>query len=129
VEELVRGVAAALNARDFEALAEFPLDPGFEFRSLISDSEGSVYRGFDGLREWAANVDEVFEDFRFDILEVRPASEDAAVVMLRITGRARGSGAPFDERNAQVWLWRDGRLWRNEAYSNPDDALRAVGLS
>jgi ketosteroid isomerase-like protein len=128
MEELVRGIAAALNARDFEALEAFPLDPDFEFRSLISDSEGSVYRGFDGLREWAADIDDVFEEFRFEVLDVRPAGDEAAVVMLRIHGRAKTSGAPFDERNAQVWLWRDGRLWRNEAYSNPADALRAAGL-
>lgn len=128
VEELIRTVVDALNARDFDALAEFPLDPEFEFHSLISDAEGTSYVGLDGLRKWADDLDEVFEDFRVEVREVRPAGDDAAVVMIRVTGHARSSGAPFDERNAQVWRWRDGRLWRNQAYSDPDEALRAAGL-
>lgn len=128
MEELVRTIVDALNARDFEALGEFPLDPEFEFRSLISDSEGTSYVGLDGLRRWADDIDEVFDEFRVRVLEVHQAGDDAAVVIIRVTGCARSSGAPFDERNAQVWRWRGGLLWRNDAYSNPDEALRAAGL-
>ena len=128
MQELIRNIVSALNARDFEALAEFPFHPEFEFHSLISDAEGAAYVGLDGLREWAADLDEVFEEFRPEVLEVRRAGEDTAVVIFRVAGTAKASGAPFDERNAQIWRWRDGLLWRNEAYSNPEDALRAAGL-
>jgi ketosteroid isomerase-like protein len=129
VEELVRRVVGALNARDFEELAEVPLEPDFQFRSLISDSEGTYYVGLDGLRQWAADIDEVFDGFHVEVLEVRPAGPDLAVILIRVSGRSKASGAPFDERNAQVWTWRNGRLWRNEAYSDPAEAMRAAGLA
>ena len=129
MEELIRSVVAALNARDFEALAEAPLDPDFRFRSLISDAEGTYYTGLDGLREWAANIDEVFDSFEVEVLDVEPAAPDRVVITMRISGRSKGSGLPFDERNAQVWTWRNDRLWRNEAYSDPDEARRAAGLA
>jgi hypothetical protein len=29
----------------------------------------------------------------------------------------------------RVWKWRDGKLWRNVAYSDPAGALEAVGLA
>lgn len=128
MEQPIRQIIEAVNARDFEILEGLPLHPEFEFNSLISIAEGTTYVGIDGLRKWAADLDEVFEDFRVLILEVRPAGDDAAVVTMRVTGSAKSSGAPFDERNAQVWRWRDGLLWRNDAYSNPDEALRAAGL-
>jgi ketosteroid isomerase-like protein len=129
MEELVRRVVDALNARDFDALAEVPLAPDFQFRSLISDSEGTYYTGLDGLREWARDVDEVFDDFRVEVLEVHPAPEDRAVITIRVSGSSKASGAPFSERNAQVWTWRDGQMWRNEAYSDPGEAKRAAGLT
>jgi ketosteroid isomerase-like protein len=128
VEELVRGLVDALNRRDFDRLASYPLEPGFRFRSLISDAEGREYVGFDGLRMWAKDIDEVADDFHVDVLEVRPAGDETAVVMLRVSGRGKASGAPFEEHNAQVWRWRAGRLWRNDAYADPADALRAAGI-
>ena len=119
----------AINSRDFDALDRMPFAPDFEFRSVIAISEGDVYVGMDGLRRWAAAVDETWSDFRADPVEFREAPGDRAVVVFHATGRAQASGVPLDVRNAQVWMWRDGRLCRVDAYSNPRDAFHAVGLS
>ena len=123
----MRQVMDAINARDFDALASVPFDEEFEFHSRISVSEGDTYRGMDGLREWAADVDEVFEDFHAAVTEVQ-AADDRAVVVFHVTGRARGSGVPLDVRLAQVWTWREGKLWRNVAYSDREEAMRAAGV-
>ena len=124
----VHAVMDAINARDFDALARMPFTSDFEFRSVIAASEGRVYLGLDGLREWAATVDEVWESFRAEPVEFHEAGHDRAVVVFRATGRAKGSGVPLDVRTAQVWTWRNGQLWRNDAYSDPSEALKAMGL-
>jgi hypothetical protein len=117
----------ALNARDFEAVAEFPLHPALEFHSRLSKAEGGVYLGLDGIREWARNIDETFEGFQIELTEFEEVDEDRALLILRNIGTARGSGAPLDEPSAAVWTWRGGRMWRNEVFSNRAEALESLG--
>ena len=119
---------AAINARDFDAAAAMPLDPELEFRSIIAASEGTSYRGIEGLRQWGRDVDGTWEDFTIETLELVPAGDDHAVLVMRLTGRARGSGVPLESTIGQVWYWREGRLWLNEAYSDPRDAFAAAGI-
>lgn len=118
----------ALNARDFDGVAAMPLDPELEFRSIIAASEGTSYRGIEGLRQWARDVDAIWEDFRIETLELVAAGDDRAVLVMRLTGRARGSGVPLESTIGQVWHWRKGRLWLNDAYSDPRDAFAAAGI-
>jgi ketosteroid isomerase-like protein len=118
----------ALNARDFDGLSEL-LDPAVEFRSILGASEGgAAYTGIDGLRKWAAEVDAVWEDWHQEVVDYREVGETQAVAVLRATGRARRSGVPLDTRTGNVLTWRHGKGWRNEAYSDPRQALEAVGL-
>ena len=131
-KELMRAQAAqlmaAINARDFDAAGELPLEPESEFRSIIAASEGATYRGIEGLRQWARDVDAVWEDFRIETLELVPAGDDCAVLVMHLTGTARASGVPLDSTIGQVWHWREGRLWLNEAYADPRDAFAAAGI-
>ncbi len=118
----------ALNARDFDAMAAMPLDPELEFRSILAASEGTSYRGIEGLPQWARDVDTIWENFGIEILELVPAGNDRAVLVMRVTGRARGSGVPLESTIGQVWHWRDGRLWLNDVHSDPRDAFAAAGI-
>ena len=118
-----------INARDFEALGEL-LDPGLEFHSLFGASEGhAAYTGVDGMREWAAEVDSVWEDWHQAVVSFREVGESQAVVVIRATARARGSGVPLDSCSGNVLTWRDGKGSRCDAYSDPREAFEAVGLS
>jgi ketosteroid isomerase-like protein len=120
----------ALNARDFDAIAASPWfdSENAEFLSAIAASEGEVYRGVDGLREWAANVEVVWEGLRIQIVEHREVDADRSLLLLDVSGRARASGVPLDLQIAQVWTWRDGALVRNQSFSDPREAFRAAGL-
>jgi ketosteroid isomerase-like protein len=118
----------ALNARDFDSLAEF-LDPEATIESVLAASEGKeAYTGIDGLRKWAAEVDAVWEDWRQEVLDFRDVGGDQVIAVIRVTGKARGSGVPLDSRTGNVLTWRHGKLWRNRTYSDPREALEAVGL-
>jgi ketosteroid isomerase-like protein len=125
----VHAMVDAVNARDFEALAELPFDPEFEYRSAVAAVEGEVYKGgAQGLRKWAESVDEAFDGFHAEVVEVHEVGEEQALVVFHVAGTAKASGFRLDERLAQVWTWRNGKLWRNEAYADPKEAFEAVGL-
>jgi ketosteroid isomerase-like protein len=125
----VEAAFAALNARDFEALGELPVHPKAEFHSVFATAEGEVYRGLPGLREWAEAVDAVFDRFKTDLIDFRELDDARAVVTVRATGRAKTSGLPVDARLTQIWTWRDGKMWRNEVFTDEREAYRAAGLS
>ena len=118
---------ALLNARDFESLAEFT-ESQVEFHSLFGGSEGvEAYNGLDGLRKWAEGVDEVWEDWHQEVVEFRDLAEDQALVITRVTARARESGVPLDTHNANVVTWREDGSTVLVAYSDPAEAYRGPG--
>ena len=128
--EQAEAILAALNARDFEALGDMPFHPDMQFRSLLFAVEGgAIYHGIQGLRQWAQDIDSVFDDLNNELIDLHEVDDERAVVVVRVTGRAKGSGVPVDERRGQVWTWRKGKLWRNDAFPNPDEAFKAAGLS
>jgi ketosteroid isomerase-like protein len=126
VEELIRQIIGALNARDIEALEALPLHPEFEFHSLFSAFEGTQLVGFDGLRRWVDDVDTIWDDFRVEVEEVRAAGDDRAAVALHVTGHAKASGVPLDQHTGQVWTMRDGLLVRSVGYPSADKAFAAL---
>jgi ketosteroid isomerase-like protein len=125
--DYVEAVVRAVNARDLDTFDRL-FHPEIEFRSLIAASEGEVYRGAEGLRAWIETMDDVWSGFRLELTDLHDAGGDDVVVVFRLTGVAKGSGVPLDSLVGQVWTWRDGRPWRNVAYSTPGEAYAAVGL-
>jgi len=118
----------ALNSRDFGALDAL-LTSEVAFQSLVGGSEGAEpYSGVEGLRDWANEVDAVWEDWHQEIVEFREVSRDQAVMILRATGRARASGVPLDTLSGNVLTWRNDKGWEVVAYTDPREAFEAVGL-
>jgi ketosteroid isomerase-like protein len=68
-----------------------------------------------------------WHDYRLDAEEVIDAGS-SVVVALRERGRGKGSGAPFEQRFAQVWTFSRGRIVRWEVFPSTAHALTAVGL-
>jgi ketosteroid isomerase-like protein len=54
---------------------------------------------------------------------------DSVVAVLRQRGRSKAAEMLVDMRFAQVWTFRDGELTRINTYSDPAEALEAVGLT
>ena len=129
LREHAEALVRAINARDFEAIARLPLlHPEFEFHSALSAAEGRYHVGVAGLREWAQSMDSVWAEFRIELADLRELEDGRVLVIFRATGRARGSGMPLHTQTAQVWTWRDGKLGHIQSYTDPREALEAVGL-
>jgi ketosteroid isomerase-like protein len=77
-EEIVRGMFDAANGRDLQTLDAL-LSEDVEFRSVLFASEGRVFRGRPGIREYFAAFDEAFADHRSEAERVL----DSAVPGLR----------------------------------------------
>lgn len=117
----------ALNAGDFDALA-IVFHPELEHHSAFGAVEGEVYRGIDGQRKRWDNVTATWDGFGIEVVQVHDVDDERVVVVLRLMGEAKASRLPLDSYLAQVWTWRDGLVWRIVTYTNPRDALEAVGL-
>ena len=131
IERRARTLVAALNARDFDAIAamEWFDNESSEFNSALSAAEGRLYRGLEGLRQWARDVDETWEDFRIEIVRVVPAGDCMNVTEFQNSGRARVSGVPLDALTAQVWHWNEsGVILRNDSYTDVREAFAAAGV-
>jgi ketosteroid isomerase-like protein len=81
------------------------------------------------LRDWARDVDEIWDDFEMEIARIVPAGENRAVTEFHITGTARASGAPLDTHTGQVWTWDDaGVIARNDSFTDPREAFALAGV-
>jgi ketosteroid isomerase-like protein len=118
----------ALNARNFEVLANV-FHPEIEHQSVFAAVEGEVYHGIEGQRRRWENVHATWDDFRIAVADVQDVDDARAVVVLRLSGKAKGSGVPLDTLLGQVWTWRDGKVWRIVTHTDPRQALEAAGLS
>ena len=89
--------------------------------------EEMVYAGSEGARRFLADWTAAWDDWQMDVEALRDAG-DSVVAVLRQRGRSKAAGMLVDMRFAQVWTFRDGEQTRMDTYSDPTEALQAVGL-
>ena len=87
-------------------------------------AEPDTYRGHAGIRRYVESFREYVDGLRFVPEDVIDAG-DAVVVAMRIEGRGRGSGVPFEQRLANRITLRDGLIDSMTAYASVDEALAA----
>lgn len=87
-----------------------------------------VYVGRDAVVKASRHYWGTWDDYRLDAEELWDAGS-SVVVVVHERGRGKGSGAPFDQRFAQVWTFSRGRVVRWEIFPDRDRALEAVGVS
>jgi ketosteroid isomerase-like protein len=119
--DLVRRAYATLARRDYEAMAELA-DPDFELDLTDRVLNPATYRGADGMRQFFAEVDELWESMDMQVQRlVERDDEVLALLLVNITGR--GSGLSLEDRIAQRWTARDGKLVRMRVYADQQAAL------
>jgi ketosteroid isomerase-like protein len=87
-----------------------------------------VYVGRDAVIKASRHYWGTWHEYQLDAEELIDAGS-SVVVIFRERGRGKGSGAPFEERRAQVWCFSRGRIIRWEEFPDPAAALKAAGLS
>jgi ketosteroid isomerase-like protein len=91
--------------------------------------DGSAYRGRDGMRILAAAFSENFDDFRYDVHDIRD-TQDNVVALVDMRGCIKHSGSEVSQRLGFVVSgFRDGMFREVRAFPNWHDALEAVGLA
>ena len=121
VELAARGYEAFAR-RDIDGLLAL-LDPDVVFTSLIQESEGGEYRGYEGVREFLHTVGEVLPDWRPEMVSAEDHG-DAVLVKARIRVTVPDSEVPLEQVMWQVLRIRDGLgvrwdFFRTEAEARP----------
>jgi uncharacterized protein len=121
-QDVVRDVYDAFARRDVDAVLAL-VDPAFEFWPQGTSElarRGGPYVGPDGLREYFADVEAVWEELRLEPGELRVAG-NGVVAFGTVTGRA--GGRPFHTGAIWVWKLRDGRVLSCRAVATAAEAL------
>ena len=124
--EIVRALFEAWNAADYEtALSFYAPDVEWDGTNL---PDGKIGRGhqaiIDHLVRWAA----VWDDWTVEVERVVEAGSDRVILFMRERGRS-DSGLTMDERHAELYTLKDGKIVRRQGFSDPSQALEAAGLS
>jgi ketosteroid isomerase-like protein len=126
MERRIRGGYEAFVRGDLEAtLNEFAAEPSFVNPDYAL--EGGEVKG---LEEVAAAFLSVHDWMRVDSIEVEEIVEgpDGYLVMVRVRGEGRASGAPVDAGYAHVLEYSGDRVHRFTWFETREEGLAAIGL-
>jgi ketosteroid isomerase-like protein len=126
--EIAREAFEAIGRRRLDAALDF-LDPEVEFEPPEDAIEHrGTFKGHKAVRERWNLLLEPFDEFEIEPDDFLEAPDGRVVVLFRVRGRGKASGAPVEMQLAHVVTLRDGKAVHLKAYLDPDEALRAVGL-
>jgi ketosteroid isomerase-like protein len=125
--EIVRRWIDLFNRRDIEGLVNLT-EPGFEMKSLLVaiESDAGGYAAFP--HAYFEQIDDAYEQFQSvpdDFIDAGAA----VLVVTRIEWRGRRSGAYGQTPLVAAFWLRDGRVYREETFTDRTEAFVAVGLS
>jgi ketosteroid isomerase-like protein len=125
--EVARRAMDALSRDGVGGLLPF-LDTDVEWVSIpgfLPDAEDR--RGHAGVVGWFEQVDELFDDTRWEAHELLDAG-DRLMIVSTVSGRGKISGAVAEITLFHAVTAREGRVLRFESYLEREQALEAVGL-
>lgn len=112
----------AINLRDFEAFVGGAA-PDVEFRSLVAEADGHVYRGLEGLREWWTEVSQTLGGLGFE-MEGYAEEGDAVVIRVRVRGNLGTTG--ISQTMWQAAVIRDGKATWWQTFRTEAEAWAAA---
>jgi ketosteroid isomerase-like protein len=125
---LVRRAYVAVDRGDLDLVRVLMYHPGAElsFVGKFADFDQS-YRGREAaFAAYSAWIDS-WEDYRREPREVIDLG-DRVLILLRESGRGKGSGVPVEAHLAMLLTFRSGRVVKHQEFSDWRQALEAVGL-
>jgi ketosteroid isomerase-like protein len=125
--DVVRRLTDAINGGDIEAVLE-SFDPQVRFEPLRAPIQGA-YSGHAGVREWWADTQESFAEFRLEPDEIRDLADDRVLAIVTLHVRGQGSGAEADISSASIIAFRDRMIVELKDHGDRSAALRAADLA
>jgi hypothetical protein len=124
--DLVRSIYADWERGDFRRVDW--ADPEIEM-TRPDVLEGGVLKGLaataEGWRGWLS----VWENYRAEASEYRVLDDERVLVLGRMTGRGRLSGASGERETANVFHLRNGKVTKLVMYGPHEHALADLGLA
>jgi ketosteroid isomerase-like protein len=130
VEGLFAGVAGADKQVLLAALPELiaqTCDPEIEWIEDPGRADGRIRRGHGGVQESWERWLEGFDEYSFELEEVRDCGGDVLAVW-REQARGAASGAVVSSRTYAVLSFREGKLLRYREFLDEQAARQAAGL-
>ena len=125
--ELMRQFHEAFNARDVDRFLSL-MHSDVEVVPITARMEGTVYRGHAEIRAFFAGFDDDWETFVTVPVEFRDLG-DCVMSLGTWKARARASHIALDGQPGAWVAWiRDGKIARQETFTDQAHALEAVGL-
>ena len=110
-----------------EALEEI-FDPEIVWTpAVIGGLEGGSYTGYEGLRRYYADREDVFESGKVDVIECEEVGEDKMIAHVLSTGVGRASGASLEQELWMLARLRNGRVLAWTAFNSREAAMEAAG--
>ena len=123
--QIVHLACEAFNRGDLEGTLAY-VAPEFEYvtAGTIPDLSGT-FRGLDRFRSFVQAFWDQFDQARLDVHDVIE-NDDSVMVSMTMSGRGRQSAAETSWDVFQVWMMRDGKAIRAQAFMGRADALAAL---
>jgi ketosteroid isomerase-like protein len=125
-----RRAYAAWNRRDWE-INTLAMADDYEFRGhegIRLPETQEVSYGREGYLEQARDLFEAWDELKIVLEDVLDAGPNRLIVLTRFFSTGRESGMLLDTPAADVHVFRDGQVIRQDLWGDRAAALRSVGL-
>jgi ketosteroid isomerase-like protein len=127
-EETIDRAYEAWTRRDLDVLVSLT-HPESEARPILGANIGTgVYRGRDGLRDWMRDLHGEWEAFETRVTGVEERGE-RTLCTIHVRARGRASGADIEGEMYHLLEFREGLIWRLEAFLDRDTAVQALAAT
>jgi ketosteroid isomerase-like protein len=126
--EIAKLAMDGFNRNDADAVMEFTTSDVEWFPAMPGTIEGDSYLGREAVETYIEEGRDIWEEIRIDAEEFRDLG-DRALLLGRMEGLGRGSGARVTTPYAMVFDFRGNKISRVRSFLDHDEALRAADLS
>jgi ketosteroid isomerase-like protein len=121
--EIVRAMLDAFHRGEFETSLAF-LDEGVEWIDPPEVPGAGVHHGPEEVRKWFVRWLAAWDSYVAEAEEVIDAGDQVVVVNYE-RGRGKGSGVVVENRSANLFDLRDGKVIRKRPFRGRSEALEA----
>jgi ketosteroid isomerase-like protein len=127
-EETIDRAYEAWTRRDLDVLLSLTHSES-EARPILGANIGTgVYRGHDGLREWMHDLHGEWETFESRVTAIEERG-DRMLCTIDVRAQGRASGAAIEGEMYHLLEFREGLIWRLEAFLDHSAAVQALGAT